>query len=374
MGRPAISEYQLKKARKPNSGKVWHIVGRPNGKRIRAWFSSKEAAQAEATERNIAMRKLGQDAVSLDAVLAETARDGATRLKPFGKTLTDAINFYLNHLNNLRHSITAEDLETRIIAEFDRRLKEREISERHHGSMRETLRKFVAKYGDTQISTLAGSDIKAWLAGLPLVAKTRSRHFGYLNNAFTIATKEWKVLAKSPFEELEGFRVKKKESVEILTPDAMKAFLAALDRDWLPFFAISAFTGLRRAEVERLDWSEIKLDRLLIDLPPSKGKNGRRKLIEIPANLAAILKQFAKESGAVKPKKKLQHAKETAAARAKIDWKQNCLRHSFCSYAVALKGLEWTSNQADHGIAILKRDYREVVTKADADAYFEITV
>jgi hypothetical protein len=70
----------------------------------------------------------------------------------------------------------------------------------------------------------------------------------------------------------------------------------------------------------------------------------------------------------------LQHAKETAAAGAKMDWKQNCLRHSFCSYAVAQKGLEWTSNQADHGIAILKRDYREVVTKADADSYFEITV
>jgi hypothetical protein len=87
MGRPAISEYQVKKAKKPNRGKVWHIVGRPNGQRIRAWFDSKEAAQAEATERNIAMRKLGQNAVSLDAVLAETARDGATRLKPVGKTL-----------------------------------------------------------------------------------------------------------------------------------------------------------------------------------------------------------------------------------------------------------------------------------------------
>jgi integrase len=374
VGRPAISEYQVKKAKKPNSGKVWHIVGRPNGKRIRAWFGTKEAAQAEATERNIAMRKLGQDAVSLDAVLAETARDGATRLKLFGKTLKDAIDFYLNHLNNLRHSISARELESRVIAEFNRRLAAGEISKRHHTSMRETVRKFVAKYGDTQISTLTGSEIKAWLAGLPLVAKTRSRHFGYLNNAFTIATKEWKVLAKSPFEELEGFRVKKKENVEILTPDAMKAFLAALDRDWLPFFAISAFTGLRRAEVERLDWSEIKLDRLLIDLPPSKGKNSRRKLIEIPANLAAILKPFARETGSVKPQKKLQLAMETAVAGAKIEWKQNCLRHSFCSYAVALKGLEWTSNQADHSIAILKRDYREVVTKADAEAYFDITV
>jgi uncharacterized protein (UPF0305 family) len=32
-------------------------------------------------------------------------------------------------------------------------------------------------------------------------------------------------------------------------------------------------------------------------------------------------------------------------------------RHSFCSYAVALKCIEWTSNQGDHSIAILKRHY-----------------
>ena len=95
MARPSIREYQIKRANAPNGDKVWHIVGRPNGKRIRAWFKTKEAAQAEATERNLAMRKLGENAVALDAVLAETARDGATRLKPFGKTLKDAIDFYL---------------------------------------------------------------------------------------------------------------------------------------------------------------------------------------------------------------------------------------------------------------------------------------
>ena len=104
--------------------------------------------------------------------------------------------------------------------------------------MRETLRKFVAKYGDTQISTLTGAEIKAWLASLPLVAKTRSRHFGYLNNALTIATKA-NALAANPLEGLEPFRVKRKTKVEILTPEEMKAFLSSLDRDWLPFFAIA---------------------------------------------------------------------------------------------------------------------------------------
>jgi hypothetical protein len=103
-----------------------------------------------------------------------------------------------------------------------------------------------------------------------------------------------------------------------------------------------------------------------------KGKNNRRKLEQIPANLAKILKPFVREAGSVRPKKKLQLAMETAAVRAKIIWKQNCVRHSFCSYAVALKGLEWTSDQADHSIAILKRDYREVVTKEDAAKYFSM--
>jgi integrase len=40
-----------------------------------------------------------------------------------------------------------------------------------------------------------------------------------------------------------------------------------MDRDFLPFFALSAFSGLRREEIIRLDWSEVKLDRNLIDLP-----------------------------------------------------------------------------------------------------------
>jgi integrase len=50
-----------------------------------------------------------------------------------------------------------------------------------------------------------------------------------------------------------------------------------------------SFAGLRRAEVKRLDWSDIKLERRLIDLPFTKSKTGRRKLIQIPENLAAML-------------------------------------------------------------------------------------
>jgi integrase len=53
----------------------------------------------------------------------------------------------------------------------------------------------------------------------------------------------------------------KTAKVAILTPQELSRFLHVADRDFVPFFVLNAFTGLRREEVIRLDWSEIKLDR-----------------------------------------------------------------------------------------------------------------
>jgi len=166
----------------------------------------------------------------------------------------------------------------------------------------------------------------------------------------------------------------KARQVEILSPEQLTAFLYAMDRDFLPFFALSAFSGLRREEIIRLDWSEVKLDRNLIDLPFAKSKYRRWKLIEISENLKEWLSPFARPEGSLMPRKKLQLAFEGAARAAKIiPWPQNGLRHSFCSHAVALRGFEWTATQADHSVAMLRRHYWEVVTKAEAERYCAIS-
>jgi hypothetical protein len=73
------------------------------------------------------------------------------------------------------------------------------------------------------------------------------------------------------------------------------------------------------------------------------------------------------------PRKKLQVALSAAARAAGIvPWRQNCLRHSFCSYSVALKGFDWTATQADHSVKMLRDHYWEVVTKEDAERYWKI--
>jgi hypothetical protein len=121
-----------------------------------------------------------------------------------------------------------------------------------------------------------------------------------------------------------------------------------------------------------VNWSRESWLGSIVVCEPAKSKNNRRKLEEIPANLAAILAPYARPAGRVMPRKKIQRAMEDAAKKAGITWKQNVLRHSFCSYGVALRGLEWTADQADHDIRILRRNYREVVSRQEAEAYFRI--
>jgi integrase len=240
--------------------------------------------------------------------------------------------------------------------------------------MRETLKKFSTRFGSEHIKLLTGAEIKAWLASLPLKVKTRNRHLGYVRQIFALA-KEWNLIEVYPFEKVNGFHDPhaKARQVAILTPEKLDAFLRAADPDFLPYFALSAFSGLRRAEITQLDWSEIKLDRNLIDLPFGKSKNRRRKLIEVPENLKQILAPFARAEGSIMPRKNLSHALEMAAKAAGIvPWPQNVLRHSFCSHAVALKGFEWTSAQADHSVQMLRRHYYEVVDRETAERYFAI--
>src|SRR6516225_4787815 len=131
-------EFRVYKSSTPNGNHKWYIIGRPAGKRIRAWFATKEQAEAEATERNLKMRKLGEMAVTLDHDLLSAATEAATVLRPYGKSIRDAVAFYIGHLKALSASILGAELCECVKAEFERRVQAGEASVRHAESMRET--------------------------------------------------------------------------------------------------------------------------------------------------------------------------------------------------------------------------------------------
>jgi hypothetical protein len=220
MGRHAKPEYEVKKSSVPNGRLYWYIIGRPNGVKKRAWFPTRAKAQAEATERNIKLRRLGQDSAKVDNSLIVMAVEGATELSPFGKTIRDAVQFFKAHLKQASNSASVAELCKIVRAEFAFRLANEGATLRHKRTMDSELKKFEARFGDRPIKTLNGNEIKDWLTGLDLASKTRMKIFGYIRNAYGIAVQKG-LLEMHPFEKVENFmRSKKSEAPAFpLTPE-----------------------------------------------------------------------------------------------------------------------------------------------------------
>jgi integrase len=138
--------------------------------------------------------------------------------------------------------------------------------------------------------------------------------------------------------------------------------------------AIGAFAGLREAEIQRLDWSEIALARGHIEVKAAKAKSARRRIVPIQPNLAAWLQPYSGMTGAVVPmgaRRKLARVREAAKLTR---WPNNGLRHSFASYRLAaIHDAPRVSVELGHtSPQMLYSTYRELVLPTEAERYWAI--
>ena len=136
------------------------------------------------------------------------------------------------------------------------------------------------------------------------------------------------------------------------------------------------FAGLRRAEIERLDWREIDFDEGHIEVPAEKSKSKiANRFITIQANLREWLLPHRKLKGKVTPSLGFRELFEQARKDAGIaEWLDNALRHSFASYHVSkfrdAKGLALDMGHTDSGM--LFNHYRALVRPKEAERYWNI--
>jgi integrase len=142
-------------------------------------------------------------------------------------------------------------------------------------------------------------------------------------------------VTENPIADVE--RAKERETeVEILSVGDVVRLLECASAEMLPFWAIGAFAGLRRAEIERLSWSEVDLDADVIEVKASKSKTASRRLVTVQPNLHKWLAPYRAQAGRICPvnlQRKINDDRDRAGLLSK--WPQNALRHSFGSYHLA---------------------------------------
>ena len=338
------------------------------GKRSRSFFETKREAETFAEQKNIELLNGGIEAAQFPSALRVMAREAATTLAPFGKNIRDAVGFYLPHLQAMNRTCTFRALTDELLIAK----KKDGASARYLGDLRSRLGQFAASMGNKTVASLTAREVDEWLRALEVSATTRNNFRRVLIVAFNFAQAGGYCVG-NPAEA--SAKAKEVETpVGILTVDETSRLLASAPPRLLPYVAIGAFAGLRRAELERLEWKEVDFRAGVIEVTATKAKSARRRVVKIMPNLAQWLRPYVENRGNVTPseyRELLDAAREAASIEV---WPNNALRHSFASYHLArFKDAAALAHELGHTNAtLIYQHYRQVVRPAQAARYWKI--
>src|SRR5262249_26535433 len=297
------------------------------------------------------------------------ARD---KLAEYGEKISDAVQFRVGHLERVRrHGITVAQLVDEIL-EAKRRDGR---SEGYLRDLRYRLNKFVQDFGQRPIAGITVDELDNWLRGLPFSPQSRTNYRTVIGLLFSHADSRG-IIDRNPIS-----RTAKPKRVdsppEIFSVDELRALLEWANRigpDVLPMLAIGAFAGLREAEIQRLDWTEVDLARGHIEVKAAKAKSARRRIVPIQPNLAAWLRPYSGKKGRVVPagaRRKLDRVRKEAGL---VRWPTNALRHSFASYRLAaIHDAPRVAAELWHASPqMLYSTYRELVLPEEAERYWKL--
>ncbi len=362
---------------KPSKSKTspWMIDGlRINGERKRPFFKTKTAADLELIRIKTKMAREGQDALNLSDSLRLMALQGERTLKPYEKTIADAVSFYVKHLEATKKSITVRALADKYLG-FQ---KSHNRSQVHQRDLRSRYDRFCLTFGDRLVHEVTSTEIEKWLFALNVAPKTFNNYRDRIGFLFGYAIKHG-YLEKdtNPVDERIDKMPEDDGPVEIFTVDEVSSMLGHATAELLPIFAIGAFAGVRTSELLRLEWNDVHFHTGHLDIRAEVAKSGRSRFFQLEPNLVEWLTPYAKETGRIwkGTEDMFRNARKAVCGKAGITWVQNGLRHSFASYHIA-------KNQNQNQLAdllghsdsrLIFSNYRAVVKiPGEADRYFAL--
>lgn len=252
------------------------------------------------------------------------------------------------------------------------------LSARYVYELESLCDRFAKDYGGTLLTKITGQEIDDWLRGLkiqpsgvPVGARTRNNYRMALQTLFAFArrrgylTDGWNEFNRVPKAKAPPSKI------GIFTPEQLTTILSKAKPEMLPFLAIAAFAGVRAAEIQRLDWSEVGSE--YITITKGKAKTSQRRLVPVLPALTAWLAPYRKPAGKVVPYKNVSNELFKLAKKAAVKWKQNALRHSFISYRLAIvQDVGKVALEAGNSTRVIFESYRELVTKNEAEKWFGI--
>ena len=352
------------------------------------------------------------DKIQVPLTSAINAYAEAIQYLPPGVSLVTAVRGYVERIQrDTETPILVSDL----VEKYKAALREKKVKEGHLYSVGIRLDR-AASYFKCNVADVTAADVDQWLQQLGVGPQTRKHHRRTLIALFRFAQrKDYLVAGLTAADKAEAVTVPSR-LIDAYSPEQASYLVEKMPERWRAYMAIGLFSGIRPAELFRLEWSDIKEDHIEVKASGSKVK--LRRLVPISDNLAAWIESIPDRKGPIvrviarrmkgkNLKKKLEKetlenlharqaqalsialretvrkaidaAKEPKATKAEKDLAKGFsvihdgLRHSYISYRVAiLKDLAAVALEAGNSVEVIKEHYNKVATPTEAERYFAI--
>jgi integrase len=293
------------------------------------------------------------------------------KLKEYGATLSEAVDFFLKHARPEKGKIAVAEA---IQLFLDQKERERCSNAYIQGYRKTFFPPFKKAFERRIVSEISRNEVEKFIYSKTTWNPVTIRsHLQYLRTFFNfLIAKGYAKL--NPFATIKPPKSRYSVSDKTITPaEAKKLLQYALDTDYkaeCASMALVFFCGVRPEEVERVNWSEIDLERRRLRV--EKPKVGPRRVNEIPKNAYEWL-LLCKSKGRVAPHDYKQRMKRLRR-RSGVVYPQNGMRHCFAGYHVAQhRDGALTAYMLGHrNPTLLYRTYLEMVTQESAQHYWDV--
>ncbi len=366
--------------------KAWAVYApsnAPAGQRkvIRRYFRNKADAERYCSIARAELTALGVQANRLTDSFKLEALSCSEKLAPLGKSLTEAVDWFIKEQRNREASVTVRKATEALL----HRAKADGQAKAHMRCISSVMGLFGRQYGEVLVSDIGLNEVQRWLDsyrtkdGRPLSPVGYNSYRRYLGLLFSFGIKRgW--ASTNP---LVGVRAKKVATKlpRLLSPADLRIILGNAPEGLKPVLAIQAFCGLRVAEAARLRWSDILFNESgnYVQVGADVAKTSRRRLTPMSEGLTNYLKAVRRDDGFVYEvgNGSIDSLQRVTVGFRKalvgVAWGRNALRASALSYRLALsQNAAATALESGNSAAILTRFYAETAQMTVAQEWFGI--
>jgi integrase len=161
------------------------------------------------------------------------------------------------------------------------------------GYRRTLFNVLLPTFGDEPAAALDEARWQTWVDGEARAGLSRSRIANHLSVASAVygwaARPTRRIVPRNPTTAVELPPNDEKPRDRVATTAEAAELMAALGADARPAYALAFYAGLRRSEIQRLEWRDVDLSGLAVTVRRSKTEAGTGRVVPIAAPLVSVI-------------------------------------------------------------------------------------